>query len=95
MAEAFAPLVGTHFRGSEAKHLVNALAPGDTNFQFEREPDNEYDSNAIRVLIEGEHVGYLARVNNNSVARAMDEGAAISATVIDFEGRKPVLHLVW
>lgn len=95
MPEAFAPLVGTHFRPSEAKHLVNALQPGDDQFEFEREPDNPHDSNAVRVLISGEHVGYLARVNNNSVANAMDNGATLHGTVVDFEGRKPVLHIVW
>lgn len=95
MSEAYVTLVGTHFRGSEAKQIVNALAVGDTAFTFEREPDNEYDANAIQVYHSGEHVGYLARASNHNIAGAMDEGATLSARMIDWEGRKPVLHLTW
>lgn len=93
--EAFIPLVGTHFRGSEAKQLVNDLIPGADGFTFEREPDNEYDPDAIAVYIDDCHVGYLARTHNGALACAMDDGASPSATVVDFEGRKPILHVIW
>lgn len=95
MSEAFVTVVGTHFRRSEAKQAVNALVVGETDFQFEREPENEYDANAIQVIHAGEFIGYLARASNHNIAGAMDEGATLSARMIDWEGRKPVLHLTW
>lgn len=95
MNEAFVPVVGTHFRGSDAKRIVNGMTTGFTDFTFEREPDNEYDSNAIKVIVDNEHIGYLARANNVNLAEAMDHGAVLSAEVIDFESRKPVLHIRW
>lgn len=93
--EAFVTLVGTHFRGSDAKRIVNALQLGDDGFTFEREPYNEYDPLAIKVIHSGEHVGYLARASNHNIAAAMDQGCTLYAHMIDREGLKPVLHLVW
>lgn len=95
MPQAYINLVGTHFRDSEAKRLVNALVVGDDNFTFEREPDNEYDPNAIKVLVDDVHVGYLARANNHSLAEDMDNGAEPTARLIDHDGRKPVLLVEW
>jgi hypothetical protein len=95
MAEAYVTVVGTHFRSSEAKTIVNALAIGDTGFTFEAEPDNEYDPNAVKVFVSSEHIGYLSRQNNSQLAQLAQSGAALSASVIDFEGRKPVLHVTW
>lgn len=95
MSEAFVTVVGTHFRGSEAKQAVNALVVGETDFQFEREPDNEYDANAIQVIHAGEFIGYLARANNHNLAAALDAGAEFTARMIDWEGRKPVLQISW
>jgi hypothetical protein len=95
MPEAFTTVVGTHFRSSDAKRIVNDLTPGRSGFEFEAEPTNEYDPNAVKVLCQGEHIGYLSRGNNSGIATALADGAALVAEVIDFEGRKPVLHVKW
>jgi hypothetical protein len=93
--QAYCTLVGTHFRGSEAKRIVNALTPGPFACTFEREPDNEHDENAVAVYFEDEHIGYISRNNNEAVAQALDLGAEITAEIVDFEGRKPVMQLSW
>ena len=46
------PIVGMHFR-PPAKALVATLRPG-TPLVARREPDNEFDPNAIRVLVTSE-----------------------------------------
>jgi len=40
----------------------------------EREPNNRYDSNAIRAIVNGHHVGYLRRHLAAQLAPALDRG---------------------
>jgi hypothetical protein len=37
-----------------------------------REPDNAHDHNAIKVVVEGEHVGYLSRENAGRFCNGLD-----------------------
>ncbi len=100
--DCFSTIVGTSFRDSEAKRAVNErISLGETHFELEREPTNEYDPLAIKVIFlepdDGRQnfIGYLARGNNAAIAHALDDGAEPSVTVIDFEGRKPVVKVSW
>lgn len=98
--EIFCTLVGTHFRGSEAKKLVNDFTPG-TVVELIAEPDNEYDANAVACYYNDQHVGYLSRDNNEQVANHLAEVFAtgmgdeklLTAEVIDFDNRHPVLQI--
>lgn len=49
-----APLVGMHFR-PPAKAVLSAL-PSGTELILSPEPDNEYDTDALRVLVEPDQV---------------------------------------
>jgi hypothetical protein len=49
--------------------------------QLVREPDNPYDSNAVRVDWRGAVLGYVPRRDNAAVARQLDRGAALEARV--------------
>ena len=44
--------------------------------QYLREPSNEYDKNAINVLVDGEQIANLPRVYAKVLARLMDKGYA-------------------
>ena len=58
-------VVGMHFRGEHAKKFAAELQPGDT-LLLEREPDNPYDQNAIKVLVPADepwHLGYINRTD--------------------------------
>ena len=46
------------------------------NVQYLREPSNEYDKNAINVLVDGEQIANLPRVYAKVLARLMDKGYA-------------------
>ena len=49
---------------------------------LEREADNEYDSNAIKVLtMDGEKLGYIPKRDNDIFCRLMDAGKIIHARV--------------
>lgn len=95
--EVFSTIVGTHFRDSDAKRAVNDLTHGETDFRLEREPDNEYDPLAIKVLYGDDElfIGYLAKANNATIATALDDGEEPNVQVVDFEGRKPVVKVSW
>ncbi len=82
-------IVGTHYRTSIEKQVYNSLtlyAP----LMLEREPDNEYDSNAIKVIapiyneakvIENiAHIGYVPKDSNTELAAMLDEGSKFEVT---------------
>jgi hypothetical protein len=74
-----------HFRGQAAKDYAAALQPGDT-LLLEREPSNEYDTYAIKVMTPGDgsfHLGYIEKGAAMWIASEMDEGMAFTATVED------------
>ena len=61
--------------------LAERLKPGDRLFPI-REPNNEYDSNAILVLNQKEQkLGYIPKANNPMLAKMMDEGLPLYADV--------------
>lgn len=61
--------------------LIRRLKNGD-QVQLCREPDNKYDSNAIRVdSMEGFKLGYIPKGNNPVPARLMDDGKLLYGIV--------------
>lgn len=78
------PLLKTYVAGAERRvmrEVESALKPG-AELQLMREPENDYDSRAIAVLIEdGRKLGYIPRVENQAVANLMDAGLSPRATV--------------
>lgn len=92
--EIFSPIVGTHFRPSEAKQICNALSAGD-EVTLVPEPENPYDPMAVAVYSEDEHLSYIARANNYQVSEWLHDGGEVTAKVISRESGKPVLLVTW
>lgn len=91
MDPIFSNIVGNNFRpkDSGAREAVTNLAPGD-EVQLEREPENEYDSNAVKVLVDGLFVGYVAKVDNFQIASHLDANRPYKASCVSNLGdRKP------
>lgn len=91
------PLMGVNFRGEEIRELVKALPIG-TTFSLERDPNNEYDANAIQVIYSHEDqdvfVGFVAKEVAEELASLLDGGYTATATIIDFLGPiKPHLEI--
>lgn len=93
--EAFVHLVGVTFRGPEAKEIVKHLTRDDgVNLSLEAEPDNEYDSCAVKVIHDptNTHIGFLARENNWNVFQALQNGDELCIEIVGFENTlKPTL----
>jgi hypothetical protein len=72
------PLAG--YRHYEAPALWSSLAVGDP-LSLQREPDNPYDTHAIRVEWRGHKLGYLPRAENRALAAEMDRGIPMAARI--------------
>ena len=91
---------GMHHRGAFAKQYVAALEPGDI-LHLEREPDNQHDSNAIKVLTpeDHQHIGYIGGEHTQFIAYYIDEeGANYHAELVRLESSRnnlyPIVTLV-
>ena len=72
------PLAGSQYYAvAEVWHLIR---PGD-HLTLEREPGNRHDRNAVRVVWNGQQIGYVPRAENRAVARALDAGEMLEARV--------------
>lgn len=56
-------IVGTKFRGGNAMEVLKGLRKG-ARLRLQREPRNEFDPNAIAVLADGQHLGYVPKTDN-------------------------------
>jgi hypothetical protein len=72
------PLAG--IRHYDGPGLWREIRPGD-RLELVREPENPYDSGAIRVEWRGRKLGYVPQRDNSAVARQMDRGTPLEARV--------------
>jgi len=85
-------VVGMHFRPN-GKAIVESLLP-PVQFDLEREPFNQYDGFAIKVMYDGEHIGYIERKQAMFVAPWMDQGVKYTCVADNFIQVKNNLHPV-
>lgn len=75
-------LVGSNFRPAECREIVKTLEEG-TVLTLERDPDNQYDSNAVKVTLDGNHLGFIPKSDNADLANEMDHGKEFVCTMQD------------
>ncbi|NJL70385.1 MAG: hypothetical protein HC888_01645 [Candidatus Competibacteraceae bacterium] len=73
-------IVGMHFRGADAKEAAAGLQPGQP-LRLEREPENQFDGNAIKVYFEDLWLGYVEASQAAWIAPNMDEDRLFTCTV--------------
>lgn len=70
-------VTGTSYREQAFLDLIGPRRLGGycqaERVTLEREPGNEHDDNAIRIVLKGQHIGYIAREVAATLATAMDE----------------------
>ena len=72
------PLAG--FQYHDGKKFWQVMQVGDP-LMLVREPDNSYDTKAIRVEWRGHKLGYVPRRENADIARLMDNGTKLEARI--------------
>lgn len=92
-------VVGMHFRerdGVPAKQIVANMVPPLT-LDLEREPENPYDANAIKVICNEKHIGYIEAGQAMWIAPRLDRGDQLVCRVERLEtvGRNlhPICHI--
>lgn len=90
----FAQLMGSAFRPAEVRQHLLTLPVG-TPLQLLREPENQFDANAIQVLDDAIFLGHLERQTAAELAPRMDEGEHFSALIkrVD-DPKKPLLEII-
>ncbi len=68
------------YRYHEGKKVWKDLSVGDA-LELIREPDNPYDSRAVRVDWRGHKLGYVPRLDNEGVSRQLDFGVPLQARI--------------
>ena len=89
-------LLNCHIAGTShaeaAKAKADSIKPG-LQLTLRREPANEYDGQAISVLLpSGERIGYIPQKHNPVISRLMDAGKLIFARVTESELKGNWLH---
>ena len=62
------------------------------NVTLQPEPDNKYDPNAIKILVEGIHIGYVPKEKCASVKKILASGQIASITCIFCGGPYKILN---
>lgn len=80
MSEYTAFLRGNNFRGIDEKVAFKNLEEG-VFLDLVREPTNAFDQNAIMVMQDGLHLGYVAKEVAIDLAEEMDAGTSFNCVV--------------
>lgn len=80
-------LVGSNFRPAECREIVKTLDEG-TVLTLERDPQNQYDANAIKVMYDAGdggmmHLGFIPKTDNADLANEMDHGKEFTCVMQD------------
>lgn len=76
-------VVGVTFKnddGSSRKDLIFNMCD-QSPIMLEREPNNKYDPNAIKVITDGGQIGYIGKDYSAILAEYMDAGRQFTAKV--------------
>lgn len=67
----FSKIVGVSFEGRQK--IIPGLEQGQV-LELEREPDNKFDKNAVKVMNGDQQIGYIKKYLAVDLADAMDKG---------------------
>lgn len=76
------PVAGFQYHQGET--MWAQLSQGST-LQLTREPENKYDSRAVRIDFQGQKLGYLPRLDNAAVSQLLDRGEQVQAYIADLK----------
>ncbi len=76
-------VVGVTFNGIQ--NVLPTLRSGMA-LSFIREPDNQYDRNAVAVLCNGNNIGHLSAELASDIAPIMDNGIPVTGKILNITG---------
>lgn len=78
----FCELAGLYYRSSKAKKVANELESGDF-LEIKREPSNQFDPYAVKILNNGVHLGYVPMDYSEEVSSNLKKDRLYYFAVID------------
>lgn len=73
----------------DGPHIENTLTTG-LPLILQREPQNEYDKQAIEIYAGNGKLGYISQTDNSVLARLMDQNAAVEAEIVKITPGSPL-----
>lgn len=83
-------VVGSSYHPGASQKL--STLKGGSPVDLVREPNNHYDRNAVKCLSSGVMLGYVPRTDAPAVAKAMDDGLRVEASI---RIMAPMLTVTW
>ena len=74
-------IAGVQFRTQAEQKTLASLTEGEV-LTLVPEPDNQYDSNAVKIMKGDAHLGYVPRRFSSEVSAALEVGATLTCAVI-------------
>jgi hypothetical protein len=77
-------IAGIPHRLGKDIQISTILALGQ-ELAYSREPTNRYDQNAIKLMANTKHIGYIPKEDNPRIAKHLDSGGAITVLVTSID----------
>lgn len=74
-------IAGIPHRFSKEIQLSSLISVGQ-KLELQREASNKYDKNAVKILSNGVHIGYIPKEDNLNTAKHLDAGQKVIVSVI-------------
>ena len=81
------------FQFNEGKPFLSELKKGDT-LLMQREPENDYDENAVALYWNNKKIGYLPVMENVSISTMLDQNIALTCTIEEVNVKGPLWEAV-
>lgn len=79
--------------GMEEQRIYQYTFPGSP-VELVDDPDNEQDPNAIKVLVAGQHIGYIKRGSTGRIHKLQRSGRVLGVTAEIYGGRYKIVRCV-
>ena len=79
--------------GMEEQRIYQYTFP-DSPVELVDDPDNEQDPNAIKVLVAGQHIGYIKRGSTGRIHKLQRSGRVLGVTAEIYGGRYKIVRCV-
>jgi hypothetical protein len=79
-AAVYTHVAGAPYRIGKTTRIDTVFHLGQS-LRVERERGNQHDSNAIKLIIGSQHVGYIPQAVNRPLAQHLDDGGSLSVRV--------------
>jgi len=64
---------------------ISSILSSGQKLTYSREPTNKYDQNAIKLIVNTKHLGYVPKEDNPTIAKHLDAGGTMTVSVMSID----------